>query len=109
MAAEKALPLAFDVAVEGIAQAIEKVAIFDLAPIGSVRVGPKQLARLGIDERNSSMTGGNRFLAKGVVTLTCRELALGNGADAVAVVEAQNKVGSFAAFGEFKAAPLGQF
>src|SRR5215831_7546268 len=108
MTAKKALPLAFVVAVEGLAQAIEKVAIFDLAPVGPVHVGPQQRARLGIDERNSRMTGGNRLLAKGVDSLA-RELTLGNGTHAVAVVEAQNKVGSFAAFGEFKAAPLGQF
>src|SRR5215472_5566086 len=109
MTAKKALPLAFVVAVEGFAQAIEKVAIFDLAPIGPVHVGPQQRARLGIDERNSRMTGGNRLLANGVDSLARRELTLGHDADAVAVVEAQNKVGSFAASGEFKAAPLGQF
>ena len=103
------LPLSFVVTVEGLAQTIEKVAVFDLPALRSVHVGPEPSARLRIEQGNARVTRRDWLFAECVDALARGELPLRNRPDVVTIVEPQDKVGFFAAFGEFKAAPLGQF
>jgi hypothetical protein len=91
---------------EGIAETIEKMAIFNFAAFGLLGVGPQQGVGFGIEERDTCVSLGNFAGVGRVDGGVRRKLAIGKGAHVIAVIEAKDEVGFFRTVCEVEVTPL---
>jgi hypothetical protein len=97
---------AFFVGIEGVAQAVEKMAIFDFAAFGFVRVGPKNGVGFGVEEGDARVSFRNIAVVGGVEGSFGRKLTVGESANVISIVEAKDEIGFIGAVSKVEAAPL---